>query len=82
MIDPARLRRALALAVSVKTDRSAFVVSGGQRPHRVLLDGIQCDCWDAALRGVTCKHQLAVRWEALRIQDPELLDAVAALVSP
>jgi hypothetical protein len=69
------------LAKAVHLDATAqpgegWLVSGGAQPHRVREAG-QCDCLDASLRKVACKHVLAVR---LAAGDVATLRALRALV--
>jgi len=61
-LDPARLLRALGLAVTRKSARSYRVI-GGETPHLVHLgrSGWVCDYADSIYRrGEVCKHRLAV----------------------
>jgi hypothetical protein len=83
VIDAGRLRRALGLTVSVRTDRRAAIVTGGRLEHRVAFtDPPGCDCVDRAIRGQECKHILACRLAVLALADAELVDALKALIAP
>ena len=58
-IDPARVRRALALTVTEQLADSEYVVTGGAGAHvvRTADRPWRCDCRDAAYRrDVRCKH--------------------------
>ena len=72
----ARLVRALALEV-VALEPGMWRVDGGQAFHLVGPAG--CDCPDRAIRGPTCKHELAVM---LFRCDPALRAAVHAALIP
>lgn len=63
-LDPARVARSLNLNVEPLED-GAYVVSGGQEPHRVDTTEApwSCDCRDAAFRAVRCKHTTAVYFD-------------------
>lgn len=56
-VDPARVRRALALDVQELEDGS-YLVTGGSEPH--VVRGRQCDCPDARFHRGPCKHRAAV----------------------
>jgi hypothetical protein len=67
----ARLVRALELEV-LPLGLDAWRVTGGAGSHLVTMS-TGCDCPDRAMRGPTCKHELAVM---LGRADPELRAAV------
>ena len=72
-----RQLRAQALAAE-RLDPATWQVTRGRQPHVVGPGG--CDCADRAIRGPTCKHELAVM---LSRCDPALRAAVhAALIPP
>ena len=78
-IDPARLVRALGLAVR-RTGRGRFAVSGGGEAHHVDLIDPQCercDCGDHTWRQTVCQHVLAC---LLREGDERVVRAVARAV--
>ena len=72
-IDPDRLRRAFRLKVD-KLGSGSWQVNG-----RVIDPEHGCACPDRMLRGTVCKHEIAVRLDAL---DEELREALAALHAP
>lgn len=78
--DPARLRRAVHLDVD-PLDSGAWTVTGGAEPHRVTERGrrLDCDCTDRRIRGVGCKHVLAV---ALHRGHTAVLRELRAIVEP
>ena len=81
---PARLERAASLQVR-PVGSGGFIVSGGERPHRVLCQSVLtqfnawCDCEDfRAGRGMrACKHVLAV---AITLASDEERAAIAAML--
>jgi hypothetical protein len=71
-IDPARLRRALALDVT-PLPSGDFEVG---RWHVNALWG--CSCPDRQIRGVTCKHEIRVRLARL---DADILNALREVLT-
>lgn len=79
-VDPARLRRAVYLDVDPR-DSGVWTVTGGAEAHRVTERGrrLDCDCADRQIRGVGCKHVLAV---ALHRGHPAVLRELRTIVEP
>lgn len=77
-MESSRLRRALFLSVT-PTGVGEWEVRGGSQPHRVTEDfgRPDCDCPDFRIRGVRCKHQLAV---TLAYVPPAILAGLRQLV--
>jgi hypothetical protein len=72
-----RLARAVHLEVA-RHGGGDWLVTDGAQPHVGSAAG-QCDCLDASLRRVACKHVLAAR---LAAGDTAMLRAVRPLVPP
>jgi hypothetical protein len=74
-LDPRRVARALRLKVQ-PLDDGVFLVTGGREPHRV--ERGRCDCYDARVRRVVCKHRIARHlFEALHPSVREALRELA-----
>lgn len=77
LIDPNRLRRAVALEVT--RDRDGWIVTGGRQPHRVTQKGrrLRCDCADFLVRRTVCKHRLRV---ALALGNPVIIASLKRII--
>lgn len=76
-LDPRRLAKAVHL--TVEPDGDTWIVRGGSQPHRVakLWGRLECSCPDRSIRGVECKHLLAVRLSCLQ---PGILEGLREIV--
>jgi hypothetical protein len=76
--DPARLRRALALAVKPLGPGLYRVQGQHERYYDVAVnEDVPCYCKDAEYHGKGCKHFLACK---LQERDPALVDAIGQML--
>ena len=73
-IDPTRLARAVWLKCET-LGGEAYLVTSAASGH--LVDDLGCDCVDRRIRGLTCKHEIAVRLHGL---DDEIKAGLRVLI--